>query len=769
MAQLHMTQLNDFRLLADQKGNITQTNAGLVQGKTGTWIKSALNIGTARQDNVNTLQALRQAIINEPRYAQVLNTAAAQLGNIDTKYPLSAAKVKQVLANLDTAVETLESANKGQTYAAIMHSLDTDTIKQVFVQAANEEHLNPNIADSLTPKQQTQFIKCMGDRIIAAQGDFHQPPNRAEIQAMVRDAAKEINTVNARLQNSPLRESSKNIIRDYMFDGGIMKPANDIIANIQRRETARANEQVAVEYSTPAPDGKFMQALTQQLKAAGLTENMPEGSALTNLHEHVQENIVHAGHHGDVALTPAMALATLQEGVQGYIDSVQAAKQLPDQTVSAFMQTLCQTKVGTLPPVYIQTLAAMGQQVHLQGLNPPQGFANLTQVGNALMNLIISLPSIDALPADMRGEGTVGRRQFLDILIGSAVANSHMNQDTMQNMYAQLTQGAGKDLKAHLSALYASAQATTTATILEDLAFALGEALRIPPEQIQQDFQAPMPVSATIGDGLAVRVANEAIPRLDAQKAGLIRDFQNVIAAETSKTILNEGTTVFSKDVKRHQPIMLNGVPVANNPAAVVLPVGVQDTDENRNRVLVQQALDKYTGLITGNPNADYSHATQDVKNKVNIITSLISQETEKLLLNASMKAIMPDYGDRLITAYHQVGGDVGTKNVSVTSDQAGNLTFSYEMDLPFNVAIINDRPVMLDKTTSRHKANMSFTVTQASLTTLANQDWQAFGQQGLQNIINMPAANLPNTMRLAFTGFEISSTVSMFADPNQD
>lgn len=769
MAQLNMAQINDFRLLADQKGNITQANAGLVQGSVGTWIKSALNIGTARQDNVNTLQALRQAIINEPRYAQVLNTAAAQLGNINTKYPLSAAKVRQVLTNLDTAVQTLETANKGQTYAAIMHSLNTDTIKQVFVQAANEEHLDPTIADSLTPKQQTQFIKCMGDRIIAAQGDFHQPPNRAEIQAMVRDAAKEINTVNARLQNSPLRESSKNIIRDYMFDGGVMKPANDIIANIQRRETERANGQLAVEYSTPAPDGKFMQALTQQLTAAGLAENMPEEAALTNLHEHIQESIVHEGHHGDVALTPAMALATLQEGVQGYVGSLQAAKQLPDQAVSAFMQTLCQTKIGTLSPAYVQTLAAMGQQVHLQGLNPPQGFANLTQISNATQRLISTLPSIEDLPANMRGEGTAGRRQFLDILMGSAVANSHMNQEALQGMYNQITQGAGKDLKAQLSALYTSPQATTMATILEDLAFALGEALHIPPEQTQQDLQTPMPISATLGQGIHTRVANDAIPRLDAQKAGLIRDFQSVIAGETSKTILNEGTTVFSKDINRHQPVMLNGVPVANNPAAVVLPAGMQDTAENRSRVLVQQALDKYTGLIMGTPNADYSLAPQDVKNKVNIITSLISQETEKLLMNASLKAIMPDYGDKLVTAYHQVGGNVGTKNVAVTSDQAGNLTFSYEIDLPFNVAFINGQPIMLDKPTSRHKANMSFTVTEESLTTLANQDWGTFGQLGLQNIINMPAANLPHAMRLAFTGFEISSTVSMFADPNQD
>ena len=766
MAQLNIADINVFRNLAEQGGNIIQTQAGLVHGKSGTWIRAALNIGTSRKDNANTLSVLRLAIANEPRYAQVLNQVEAQLGRINIKYPISSAKVRNILGALDTAVNTLAGNNKEQTYSLIMRYIGPDTIRQSFEQAARDANRDQNLANVLTADQKSKFIKYIGDRIIAAQGDFLHVPDNNEIKNRILTAANEINRVNERLINSLLSDDEKNIMRESMFDGSNMLSADAVIANIYDRENLIANEQLAIDYSNNTLEGKFIQELKQQLVAAGLSDKMPEEKALHKIQMRIKEHIINRGRTEAIRLTPEMAADALRAGVQGYITALQTARQLPDNEVSLFMQNVCQKNAGDLDPVYIQRMAQMRQQVSLQGLMQLPPLANQTQLGNAVQRVLGTWPNDAHLPPNMHGEDSQGRREYVELLISSAIASAHISQVALQNIYNHLTQGAGKSLMAHLVALDTTPINATTSTFLEDLTYVFGAALQKKREDIEYDLQAPAANIVTIGDGLVVHTKNNPIQEFNNSKTKLIKNFQSLVALETAKMVLAEEETMFSKDLNRHPSMRLDGVPVNNNPDQETLPQDMEDNESNRKLILLQSARNRYTAFVTGNPEDTFINAPQKVKNKINIITSLLNQETEKLLLHASFNAIFQDYGSEdILLSYHQTGKDIGTRDISITKEQDVAFTFSFSLDVPLDFAFIKDQdePIMLDRPTSRHKAAMTFTITQESLDNLANQDWRAFTEQGLNAIRTMSPEDLPANMCLDFTGFDVSTSLSMF------
>jgi hypothetical protein len=99
--------VNDFRAGVAELGRgaiqADQDQAGLVQGSSGAWLKSLFNIGGAREANARTLDALRQAVHNDPAYARVAGQADALLGRLGSTFPLTGKKISQVLNKLDAA------------------------------------------------------------------------------------------------------------------------------------------------------------------------------------------------------------------------------------------------------------------------------------------------------------------------------------------------------------------------------------------------------------------------------------------------------------------------------------------------------------------------------------------------------------------------------------------------------------------------------------------------------------------------------------------
>jgi hypothetical protein len=99
--------VNDFRTSIAELGKgaiqADQDQAGLVRGERWIWTRTLLNIGGTRETNARTLNALRQAVENDPAYASVARQAEYLLGRMGSTSPLTGKKISQFLSKLDLA------------------------------------------------------------------------------------------------------------------------------------------------------------------------------------------------------------------------------------------------------------------------------------------------------------------------------------------------------------------------------------------------------------------------------------------------------------------------------------------------------------------------------------------------------------------------------------------------------------------------------------------------------------------------------------------
>ena len=180
--------LGSFTDMAKTEGNVTLKLNQLVHGKGGTWLRGAMNIGAARQANARTLQAFQQAIAQNPEYANVANnpTVQAKLGTIDTRYPLSAKAITDVIQTLKTLKAEKQQVITDQSQAAyinLMQELSPDNITAKLHEALQG---SPLAQMEIPPSIMKKIVHIVSDPFISGVNNAEHAPSRAEVQAVLQ-------------------------------------------------------------------------------------------------------------------------------------------------------------------------------------------------------------------------------------------------------------------------------------------------------------------------------------------------------------------------------------------------------------------------------------------------------------------------------------------------------------------------------------------------------------------------------------------------------
>jgi hypothetical protein len=107
--------VSDFRASIAQFGQgVLQTNeqGAIVKGERlgFAWFKSLLQVPETLAANARILEALSDAVYNDPKYAKVTAQADALLGRLANGFPLTGKKISQVLNKLDIGANMLQSS-----------------------------------------------------------------------------------------------------------------------------------------------------------------------------------------------------------------------------------------------------------------------------------------------------------------------------------------------------------------------------------------------------------------------------------------------------------------------------------------------------------------------------------------------------------------------------------------------------------------------------------------------------------------------------------
>jgi hypothetical protein len=204
-------------------------------------------------------------------------------------------------------------------------------------------------------------------------------------------------------------------------------------------------------------------------------------------------------------------------------------------------------------------------------------------------------------------------------------------------IYSLLTEGIGAQVYAKMRLLQNEPATAEPFMLLTSLITSFGAAAGKSTAEIRATLeQAPLPETCRIDATIPLRIKENPLLAIERSKEELCKTFSAITLLEVAKEYMPERTTSFEKDFARQQATFLNGIAYPTEEERAAYRNAVVSIEERR--LVFEQVRNHYTEFISGTPCAHYNTAPLEIKRKVNIMTSLLSQEIQKQLLSLTIQ-----------------------------------------------------------------------------------------------------------------------------------
>jgi|GEM_PF-5448666 len=461
-----------FRAAANTGGSIimggTSDAPQLVQGKSANWLKSFFNIGTARAENAATLDALRQAIANDPRYKDVATQAKIMLDHVSDSRPLSARTVTQLLDHLDAAVSAMKP-----TDITLMRASRELSPQSMDVHIRNACRAVGILPDQISDKFRSNLIKNLGEQIAALGQGSAQPVDQQVIRDLITTETTRLASICKKIQESGLGANDQGIVKGLVFDDGGGVVSETFIENLlEKRLNLAANKVLSAQLcDVSSPDSPLPAAITQAFKEAGISAT-PSQACIDGLAEklgQVMSKMAMPRMDGPVAkLTMEQGQAAIRQVVAELMESYNAAAALPNPSDAEYMKQAVLKSPDIIPPAYIEVLSRRAGELSPQEL---QAFTNVQSPADllaAVNNLRTTLTEgFTSLPQSLRLEGNLGHQSYIEHVIGLVTRRLGLTPEQARTVTENLFSPAVMSLREGL--VFASARNAEAGSVLSIL------------------------------------------------------------------------------------------------------------------------------------------------------------------------------------------------------------------------------------------------------------------------------------------------------------
>jgi hypothetical protein len=771
--------VNDFRASSAELGKAylqaDNQQAALVQGGIGAWIKSLLNIGDARATNARTLDALRQAVHNDPQYARITEQAGALLGRMSASSPLTGKKVSQFLAQMDTAAAKADAAaiieNKALVSSIAMREMP-------FLDAHLKEMEKVMKRDfTLDPSDMSKLNSVIKDRILAAAGDFRNTPNADAIRDIVRFAAYDFAYLHLRLDRADLPQNVKNIVRSKFFQDGALITRQQLDEKINIRLNVQSNQRLEQSLTDISrPDSPLRAALGEALEKAGITAPMSD-RAIAGLAGAIGSAVDKAGKHGQHMVSPEEGQAILAARVKTVVDAYQIAGTLGTSKESAFLQNLALNSPNPVSPAYLEALAERAGAIPKEAFTAISSASNPKQFLDAVENLGDLLQTgFESLDQSLKLEGSGGHQSYMGHCLSLALLHAGIDQGGAQTLFDGLNTPLGTEMRTLFSfgaqVVLDPAMASKSSVMLRTLealghiagidvdAFMEAEDQRQVPQQasgFSLEARALLPGYQPVQGNIQVERSPDLAAARETAGQKLASDMSTIIPLEMKKH-LDSNEPTFEKDITRDGPkITLGGTTLPRFfeiPEALVLKPGETleslgravlaarenkalrswETLENlgegvlterRKQVAVADGYNVFAKFVTGRDDAVFSALAPEDKTRALILTSLANQVMEQSAQIYCLQSVAPRYMDGTDDSIALVlDNSASQRTIDIHKNPNGDFVIRCNNDTPLKAASLpNSGTSMLD-TRSGCSIASSLTISGAEMDRLSTLNW---------------------------------------------
>jgi hypothetical protein len=785
--------VQDFRAgsAALGRGNLQtdQDNAAIVRGGKGTWIKSFLNIGGARQANARTLEALRLAVHSDPRYARVTGQADALLGRMDSRSPLTGKKVALFLAQMDAAAQKADSDLVAHNRALVsnmamreMHSVDRQAAEQAAALGRQDFTLGAADRDKLNAM--------ISERIIRSAGDFRETPRAEDIRNIVREAVNRFVQLQTLLDQTDLPPNIKNIIKGQFIEGEEFISPERLETMIQIRQNLRNNAELKQTLTdVSGSDSPLRAALAPAMAEAGMGEAV-SGPALEGLSGAIGKAIDKAGNMGRHPVSREEGEAIVAGCVRTFIEAFQAAGSLSNAGEAGFLQNLVRTSPVLITPAYAQALSERAGDI------PPEAFAALAGASTpekmleALENIgQILTRGFSTLDASLRGEGAEGRVTYIEHSLGLALAHMGMSADRARALFDGLNTPFGREMRDMLNFASASdpvmgSRSVTLLTVMQVLgqragadveAFMEAERLRPFPanaERLPLEMRSRLPGFQPVSGNIPLtRPADPAEAAQAARQsfaAQMEHNIQIQMKHHTDRLAGGGALPAYEKDVVRDGILMTVGgttLPQTHEISEESLrlegegPLGKDEAARRAKQAVMNNGYNAMARLATGREDALFSELEAPERTKALILTSLANQETEKTSFGHCLRMQAPDYENGSPQGFSfslPLGGE-GNRRMDFDRTPDGDFVVRTHGGFSPTAIVYNSGYLTVLNPRSDISASSTLVISRDEMERLSRLDWNLTDEQ-----LRSPST-LPDEYQIHFSEVNLEDEMRLF------
>ncbi|MCL1889255.1 MAG: hypothetical protein FWF99_01960 [Desulfovibrionaceae bacterium] len=783
--------VSDFRTVGTSLGNTAirtdQQQSAFVQGEKGAWIKSLLNIGGAREANARTIDALRQAVHNDPQYAKVTEWADAILGRVSASTPLTGRQINGLLGQLDTAVAAAAKAD------ARMMGDKKGLISNIVMRETSrlEDYAGRVLgltSFKMAPADKASLNSLILDRIKGRTDGFKQADER-DIRTVVQNAAGNFALLQDRLDKADLPRNIKNIIKEDFFQGAKLMNPKQLEERIQTHLNIQANEKLRATMSDVSnPENPLRTVLAGAMTRAGITAPMND-IAMAGLAKAIASDIDKAGDMGKREVTFGAAGVMIGARVNTFVEAYLAAGAVVNPGEAAFLQNLALNSPNPVTPDYVRALSG-----HAGNL-PPEAF---TALGNAtnpkqFMDAIENLGNFlfkgfALLDPSLKQEGGAGRNYMGDCL-SLGMLNAGINTREAREIFANLDTSLGQEMRAMIAFSAATDPGMANRNLIvsrfmESLAQAGGidldefmakeAALRPTPryaDAFSLDVRALLPGHQPLQENIRVTKSPDLAMAREMGGRQLANDMSIFILLEMQRQMSGAGGSAFARDITSHGPqvprITVGGttLPHAGDiPEESLLRPGEEAGLDpgtlavRRQQAAMATAYNGFAQIVTGSNNAVFSQLSPADRIKTMVLACLSSREMESAAVLRGTQSIAPDFGPSMARNSAFTLGtleDKANRTIDIQKKPNGDFVIRVTSTIPAHSALIGNRPVIkLDETRSSQSAVSTLTISRAEMDRLSLLIW------------NPASGELTPNHVPRFSGYSVAGELSLFHAP---
>jgi hypothetical protein len=767
--------LDSFRNAFQVDGNLRLSNdassPGIVRAGKCAWIKSALGIGSARQANAQTLDALKAALSNDPHYSNASQQIRAMLGEVRVDRPLTGAKIRVLMERADALaakanreqadVEISRMSTKPNNAMQIMASnvaarAQANPGQEALLNRPEVHRLNDRdfqlvanfareqlalVKSNLKPEEQVAFFRnalsaaideLVERRLAIVSAADVEPRLQARLLSRLVDDAKSFSSASAQLDGAR-QQSAQNAQRRV----------TNLATAEQRIDSASLREALAPHTLSDAELAVFRETLVK--RALSGQNDLAQVEMLSPIDaRNAREAFVRetrAMLESD-AWAEAGKLRESRPQDGAYLrQQMLRGEKIPAALVAAFPQM-----VDAIPSLtrLIDSASSL-QELHQA----------LTRIGDTLSGLFANLPPGVRADADLQRNLT---QYMADVAVARMAARgSDIDREGVTNL---LSGGAARALREFVEYHAQHDENPAPAMAFGQMYAAVAQALAHQAGISDADFDRAWNDVPEVSSRLQLPADTHALPVWDAeghsvesppsvgntpfqippdeQREGLqhifsgggTRAFQGDMAAAAARGYRNPNPgSLFVKDVDRAMHVRLDGESIPNGGD---LPASAPET----------RAQVFYSHLLRFvNPEATLSTASDGELAQMHVLASIINQ---RLPINLNTAAntdtttmLLPSRrSDRQDVSVDHVGEDIV-------------LRIDYQA-VPNGFMRPDGSVVSLDEDASRQTYCATVTIPRAELARVAAQDWAAAAQTGDEWVNEaLPAAPPPPEFRL--------------------